>query len=82
MNAAIEEANALLRAKGYKAAQLSVHASPLPGRALLKGTKMLSPLADAPETVLAAVREGVPSAEELGGRTLTPHELRARLGQR
>ena len=43
---------------------------------LLKGTKILSPFSDSPETVLRAVRDCVPSAEELGRRQLTPHELR------
>jgi hypothetical protein len=76
----IDEANRLLAEKGYSAGQLSVHAAPLPGKALLKGTKMLSPFADAHETVLRAVRECVPAADELGRRTLTPHELRACLG--
>ena len=76
----IDEANELLRAKGYGPAHLAVHAAPLPGKALLKGNKILSPFADTPETVLQAVRECVPSAEELGRRTLTPHELRACLG--
>ncbi len=75
----IEEANALLREKGYSAAQLSAVAAQLPGRVLLKGNKMLSPFSDSAETVLRAVRECVPSAEELGRRMLTPHELRERL---
>ena len=48
----------------------------LPGKALLKGTKILSPFSDTHETVLRVVRDCVPSAEELGRRTLTPHELR------
>jgi hypothetical protein len=72
----IDEANEALREKGYGAAHLIVISSPLPGKALLKGTKILSPFADSPETVLRAVRDCVPSAEELGRRTLTPHELR------
>jgi hypothetical protein len=75
----IDEANELLRAKGYLAAHLSAVAAPLPGRVLLKGTKILSPLSDSPEIVLRAVRDLVPTAEELGRRTLTPHELRAGL---
>ncbi|HKP18952.1 MAG TPA: hypothetical protein VJT84_10760 [Gaiellaceae bacterium] len=72
----IDEANELLRAKGYSEAHLAAFAAPLPGRVLLKGTKILSPFADSAETVLQAVRDCVPSAEELGRRTLTPHELR------
>ena len=46
------------------------------GRVLLKGTKILSPFSDSPETVLRAVKNCVPTAEELGRRMLTPHELR------
>jgi hypothetical protein len=75
----IDEANELLRAKGYSAAHLNAVAAPLPGRVLLKGTKILSPFSDSPETVLRVVRDLVPTAEELGRRTLTPHELRAGL---
>jgi hypothetical protein len=76
----IEEANEILRTRGYSPAQLSAVAAPLPGRALLKGTKIVSPFADSPETVLRAVRDCVPPAEELGRRTITPHELRGCLG--
>jgi hypothetical protein len=72
----IDEANELLRAKGYSVAHLNAVAAPLPGRVLLKGTKILSPFSDDPETVLRAVKNCVPTAEELGRRTLTPHELR------
>ncbi len=78
----IDEANAILRAKGYSEAHLAAFAAPLPGRVLLKGTKILSPFSDSPETVLRVARELVPSAEELGRRLLTPHELRAGLEQR
>jgi hypothetical protein len=73
----IDEANEILRAKGYSAAHLNATAAPLPGKVLLKGTKILSPFSDTAETVLRVVREAVPSADELGRRTLTPHELRA-----
>jgi hypothetical protein len=76
----IDEANELLREKGYSAAHLSAVAAPLPGKALLKGTKILSPFSDTPEVVLRAVRDCVPAAAELGQRTLTPHELRDCLG--
>jgi hypothetical protein len=76
----IDEANEILRAKGYSAAHLNASAAPLPGRVLLKGTKILSPFSDSPETVLRAVRNCVPSVEELGRHTLTPHELRDCLG--
>ena len=72
----IDEANEILRAKGYSAAHLNAVAAPMPGRVLLKGTKIVSPFADNPETVLRAVQNCVPTAEELGRRTLTPHELR------
>jgi hypothetical protein len=75
----IDEANELLRAKGYSQAHLSAVAAPLPGRVLLKGTKILSPFSDSPETVLRVVRDFVPTADELGRRMLTPHEFRARL---
>jgi hypothetical protein len=72
----IDEANELLRAKGYSEAHLAAVAAPLPGRVLLKGTRIISPFSDSPEIVLRAVRDCVPSAEDLGRRTLTPHELR------
>jgi hypothetical protein len=72
----IDEANEILRAKGYSEAHLSASAAPLPGRVLLKGTKILSPFSDSAETVLRAVRDCVPEAAELGRRHLTPHELR------
>jgi hypothetical protein len=72
----IDQANEVLREKGYGPAHLQAFEAPLPGRVLLKGTKILSPFSDSPETVLRAVRDCVPSAEELGRRQLTPHELR------
>jgi hypothetical protein len=73
----IEEANAALRAKGYSEAQLVAVAAPLPGRVLLKGNKILSPFSDSEETVRYVAENCVPTLEELGRRTLTPHELRA-----
>jgi hypothetical protein len=73
----IDEANELLRAKGYSEAHLAAFAAPLPGRVLLKGTKILSPFSDSPETVLRAVRDCIPAADELGRHTITPRELRA-----
>ena len=73
----IDEANRLLEEKGYSPAHLAVHAAPLPGKALLKGSKIASPLSDTPDMLLVAVRDCVPRADELGRRTLTPHELRA-----
>jgi len=72
----IDEANEILREKGYAAAHLNAVAAPLPGKVLLKGTKILSPFSDTAEVVLRVVRELVPTAEELGRRMLTPHELR------
>jgi hypothetical protein len=72
----VAEANALLRERGYREPQLAVHVSPMPGRVLLKGTKIVSPLADGPDYVLSVVRDRVPRAAELGERTLTPQELR------
>jgi hypothetical protein len=74
---AIEQANAILREKGYKEAQLAVFETPMATKALIKGQRILSPFADSPETVLEAVRDCVPAADELGTRQLTPHELRA-----
>jgi hypothetical protein len=75
----IDEANEILREKGYTAAHLSAVESPLPGKVLLKGTKILSPFSDSAEVVLRVVRDLVPTAEELGRRQLTPHELRDQL---
>jgi hypothetical protein len=75
----IDEANEILRARGYSAAQLSAVAAPLPGRVLLKGTKIVSPFSDSAETVLRVVRDLVPTADQLGRRLLTPHEFRDRL---
>ena len=53
--AVIDEANEILRAKGYSAAHLNASAAPLPGKVLLKGTKILSPFSDTAETVLRVV---------------------------
>ena len=75
----IDEANQILQDKGYSAAQLNAVAAPLPGKVLLKGTKILSPFSDTEEIVLQVVRDFVPTAEELGRRVLTPHEFRDRL---
>jgi hypothetical protein len=75
-----DEANEILRGKGYREAQLAVFMTPMPTKHLIKGTKIASPFSDSPETVLRAVRDCVPSADDLGRRTITPHELRACLG--
>ena len=78
----LDQANEILRGKGYREAHLAVYSTPMPGKLLIKGTRIGSPFADSPETVLRAVRDCVPSAEDLGRRTLTPHELRTCLENR
>jgi len=75
---AIEQANALLRERGYADRDLAVHSGPR-GKALLKGNKILSPLSDDAAVVLRVVRELVPTDAELGGKVLRPAELRAKL---
>jgi hypothetical protein len=75
---AIDEANAILRERGYAERDLAVHAGPR-GKALLKGNKILSPLSDEAEVVLQVVRELVPADAELGAKILRPAEIRARL---
>jgi hypothetical protein len=75
---AVEQANAILRERGYAERDLAVHTGPR-GKALLKGNKILSPLSDEAEVVLRVVRELVPSHEDLGGKILRPAELRAKL---
>jgi hypothetical protein len=77
----VDEANEILRRKGYKEAHLAAFTTPMASKALLKGTKIVSPFADSPETVLRAVRDCVPTSDDLGKRTITPHELRACLEQ-
>jgi hypothetical protein len=72
----IDRANAALRAKGYSEAQLAAVASPMPGRVLLKGNKIVSPFSDSEETVRYVAENCVPTFDELGKRTLRPHELR------
>ena len=75
---AIEQANALLRERGYAERDLAVHTGPR-GKALLKGNKILSPLSDEAEVVLRVVSELVPTDGELGAKILRPAELRAKL---
>jgi hypothetical protein len=75
---AIEQANAVLREKGYAERDLAVHAGPF-GKALLKGNKILSPLSDDAELVLRVVRDLVPTDADLGGKVLRPAELREKL---
>jgi hypothetical protein len=72
---AITEANELLRAKGYAERDLGVHPAPR-GKALLKGTRIVSPLSDEADAVLRIVRDTVPTVAELGKKTLRPAELR------
>jgi len=75
---AIEQANALLREKGYAERDLAVHGGPF-GKALLKGNKIISPLSDEAGVVLRVVHELVPPDAELGTKILRPAELRAGL---
>jgi hypothetical protein len=72
----VAESNGILAERGYREPQLAVHVSPMPGRVLLKGSKIVSPFADAPDVVLHVVRDRIPGADDLGDRMLTPHELR------
>ncbi len=78
MSDAIDQANALLRERGYAERDLAVHAGPR-GKALLKGNKILSPLSDDAGVVLRVVQELVPSDADLGAKILRPAELRAKL---
>jgi hypothetical protein len=75
----IDEANALLRDKGYDERDLGVHPAPR-GKALLKGNKIVSPFSDEAGLVLRVVRELVPTEGELGNRHIRPGDLRAQLG--
>lgn len=78
MGEAVEQANALLRERGYAERDLAVHSGPR-GKALLKGNKILSPLSDDAEVVLRVVQDLVPSDADLGAKILRPAELRAKL---
>ncbi|HEY1368822.1 MAG TPA: hypothetical protein VGF23_17000 [Gaiellaceae bacterium] len=79
---AIDEANELLRAKGYEERDLAVHPTPMGAdRALLKGNRIVSPLSDDAATILRVVSELVPPAGELGHGALRPAELRAALAR-
>lgn len=77
----VEAANARLQELGYTRTSLHVQVAPLPGRVLLKGTRMLSPFADSPEVVLGVVQNHLPPAEQLGRDTIAPRDLRERLEQ-
>jgi hypothetical protein len=75
----VAAANDALRAKGYQERDLGVYPTPLgPDRAILKGSRILSPFSDDATTVLRVVTELVPPAAELKGQ-LRPAELRQRL---
>ncbi len=78
----VDEANALLRGKGYSEAQLFAAGSPLRGKVLLKGNKIVSPFSDGEDTVLYVVAHCLPTLESIGRRLLTPRELRACLEER
>lgn len=78
MSEAVEQANALLRERGYAERDLAVHTGPR-GKALLKGNKILSPLSDDADVVLRVVQDLVPSDADLGAKILRPAELRAKL---
>jgi hypothetical protein len=78
MDDAVEQANAVLRERGYSERDLAVHTGPR-GKALLKGNKILSPLSDDADVVLRVVRDLVPSDDDLGAKILRPAELRAKL---
>ena len=78
MSEAVDQANALLRDRGYAERDLAVHTGPR-GKALLKGNKILSPLSDDAEVVLRVVQDLVPSDADLGAKILRPAELRAKL---
>ena len=77
----IDQANEALKAKGYSAAQLSAVGAPLPGKVLLKGTKILSPFSDTEEVVLRVAQDFVPDAQDLQRRQLTPTEIREWLAE-
>ena len=78
MSDAVEQANAVLRERGYAERDLAVHTGPR-GKALLKGNKILSPLSDDADVVLRVVQDLVPSDADLGAKILRPAELRAKL---
>ncbi len=79
MTAEIERANAVLVEKGYSAARLIVQPGLGAGKALLKGSEIVSPLSDTAVTILRVVEEIVPPLAELE-HPLVPREIRTRLG--
>ena len=81
LSVVIDEANDALQAKGYSAAHLSAVAAPLPGKVLLKGTKILSPFSDTEEVVVRVARDFVPSGS--GARAADADSARdSRLAER
>jgi hypothetical protein len=75
----IDDANDVLRAKGYTERDLAAFPTPMGAdRAILKGGKLLSPFSDDAETVLRLVRDVVPAAADVKGM-LRPAQLRAQL---
>lgn len=78
MSAEIERANAVLAEKGYSAARLVVQRGLGDGKALLKGSEIVSPLSDTSATILRVVEEIVPPLAELE-HPLVPREIRAAL---
>ena len=78
MTAEIERANAVLAAKGYSVARLTVQPGLGAGKALLKGSEIVSPLSDTSATILRVVEQFVPPLAELE-HPLVPREIRARL---
>jgi hypothetical protein len=74
----IERANAVLTEKGYSAARLVVQPGLGQGKALLKGSEIVSPLSDSSTTILRVVEELVPPLAELE-HPLVPREIRAAL---
>ena len=76
----VEQANALLRERGYAERDLAVFPVAVgEGRAIMKGTSIVSPFADSADLVLRVVQECIPPAQEQGKRLLRPAELRAQL---
>ena len=75
---AIAAANDALREKGYEERDLAAFATALPGKALLKGNRIVSPFSDSADVVLRVARELVPPAAQLKG-VLRPADLRTRL---
>lgn len=78
MTAEIERANALLAEKGYSVAKLIVIKGLGEGKALLKGSEIVSPLSDTSATILRVVEELVPPIADLD-HPLVPREIRAAL---